>query len=188
MYSVYHVVYHLGSFNQLYNMIIIWQRACSFIRAVHRLPEEWKSAFTLNGSVSSRGVLIDAHDERRPVQRAGRRRLEREQPVVVGRGGVRPRRERNYIVRRGLDEHLVHVGHVLFARPFERERGRLMMVVMVVVLWDVGGWHLVAAPRVVVMVVVLLRGAGRRVVRATATGRGGRRLSTVTARAAAATA
>jgi len=40
----------------------------------------------------------------------------------------------------------------------------------------------------VVMAVVLLRGAGRRVVRATATGRGGRRLSTVTARAAAAAA
>jgi len=88
----------------------------------------------LDGSVGGRGVLIDAHDERRPVQRAGRRRLEREQPVVVGRGGVRPRRERNYIVRRGLDEHLVHVGHVLFARPVKRERGRLVMVVMVVAM------------------------------------------------------
>jgi len=148
---------------------------------------ERKSVLTLDGSVGGRGILVDAHDERRPVQRAGRWRLEREQPVVVGGGGVRPRRERYYVVRRGLDEHLMHVGHVLLARPVERERGRLVMVVMMMMMKRVGGGHFVAATRVVmvVMVVVWLRCARRRVVRSTAAGRGGRRLSAVTSPAAA---
>lgn len=45
------------------------------------------------GASGGRGVLVDAHDERWPVQGPGRRWLEREQPVMVG--GVRPRRERD---------------------------------------------------------------------------------------------
>lgn len=108
--------------------------------------------FTLNRSVGGRSILVDAHDERRPIQRAGRRWLEREQPVVFGGSGVWPRRERDNVVRRGFNEHLVHVGHVLLAGPVERERGRLVMVMVV----RVSNRNVVAAPRVMVVVVVVV--------------------------------